>query len=89
MHARRPGRCWVKEHDLNALTTDAAGELHILGHDSNALGMERAKIRVLEKSNKMRLTSFLRNNTHMHARARGDRKTLESDIIAPKLDDNF
>ena len=41
----------MKEHDdLDALATDAAGELDILGHDSNALGME---------SNKMRLTSFL------------------------------
>ena len=44
---------------LRALTTDTSGELDVLGHDGNTLGMDGAQVGVLEESNKVSLSSFL------------------------------
>lgn len=33
-----------------ALTTDSAGELHVLGHDGNSLGVDGAEVGVLEET---------------------------------------
>jgi len=47
---------------LRALSTDAAGELDVLGEDGNALGMDGAKVGVLEKSDEVSLRSLLKGH---------------------------
>ena len=42
-----------------ALTADSAGELHVLGHDGNSLGVDSAEVGVLEKTNHVGLRSLL------------------------------
>lgn len=44
---------------LRALTTDTAGQLDVLGHDRNTLGVDRAQVGVLEQSNQVSLSSLL------------------------------
>ena len=44
---------------LRALSTDAARQLNVLGHDGNTLGMDRAEVGVLEESNEVRLSGLL------------------------------
>ena len=49
-----------KSHDgSGALTTDAAGELHVLWHDGDTLGVDGAQVGVLEKTNHVGLSSLL------------------------------
>ena len=45
---------------LRALTTDAAGELDVLGHDGHALGVDGAQVGVLEETNQVSLTGLLK-----------------------------
>jgi len=42
-----------------SLTTDSAGELHVLGHDGDSLGVDGAEVSVLEKTNHVGLRGFL------------------------------
>ena len=35
-----------------ALTADSAGELHVLGHDGDSLGVDGAQVGVLEEAEK-------------------------------------
>ena len=42
-----------------ALTTDSAGELHVLGHNGDSLGVDGAKVGVLEKTDHVSLRGFL------------------------------
>ena len=42
-----------------ALTTDAAGELHVLGHDGHTLGVDGAEVGVLEETDHVGLSSLL------------------------------
>ena len=44
---------------LGALTTDAAGELNVLGHDRHTLGVDGAQVGVLEEANKVSLRGLL------------------------------
>jgi hypothetical protein len=46
---------------LCALAADSAGKLNILGHDGDTLGMDSAKVGVLEKANKVSLGSLLQS----------------------------
>ena len=46
-------------HDLRALTADAAGQLHVLGHDGDALGVDGAQVGVLEQANQVGLAGLL------------------------------
>jgi hypothetical protein len=46
---------------LGALTTDATGELNILGHDCHTLSVDRAQVGVFEQSNEISLSSFLKS----------------------------
>ena len=39
---------------LGALATDAAGELDVLGHDGDTLGVDGAKAGVFEETNEVR-----------------------------------
>ena len=42
-----------------ALTADSAGELHVLGHDGDTLGMDGAEVGVLEDTDDEGLGGFL------------------------------
>ena len=42
-----------------ALTTDSAGELHVLGHDGDSLGVDGAEVGVLEETDHVGLGSLL------------------------------
>ena len=42
---------------LGALTTDAAGEQDVLGHDGDALGVDGAEVGVLEEADEVSLAS--------------------------------
>jgi secreted protein with Ig-like and vWFA domain len=55
-----------------ALTTDAAGELHILGHDGHTLGVDGAKVGVFEETDHVGLSSFLEGK---------DGGGLESEVV--------
>jgi len=44
---------------LGALAADAAGELDVLGHDGDALGVDGAEVGVLEEADKVRLGGLL------------------------------
>ena len=44
---------------LRALATDAAGELDVLGHDGDALGVDRAQVGVLEQAHQVGLAGLL------------------------------
>ena len=46
---------------LVALTTEAAGELNILGLDSNTLGVDGAQVGVLEERDEVRLDRLLKS----------------------------
>ena len=43
----------------NAFSTDAAGELNVFGHDGDPLGVNGAKVGVLEESDHVSLSRFL------------------------------
>ena len=42
-----------------ALTTDSAGELHVLWHDGDSLGVDSAQVGVFEETNEVSLGGFL------------------------------
>ncbi len=44
---------------LRPLTADAAGELNVLGHDGDALGVDGAQVGVLEQADEVRLGGLL------------------------------
>ena len=48
----------MRKH-LGALATDAAGELDVLGHDGDALGVDGAQVGVLEEANEVGLGGLL------------------------------
>lgn len=63
---------------LRALTTDTSGELDVLGHDGNTLGMDGAQVGVLEESNKVSLSRLLKSE---------DGRALESKVSLEVLGD--
>ena len=44
----------------HTLPADAARELNVLGHDGHALGVDGAEVGVLEETDEVRLSSFLK-----------------------------
>jgi hypothetical protein len=46
---------------LGALATDAAGQLNVLGHDSNTLSMNGAEVGVLKETREVSFCSFLKS----------------------------
>ena len=56
----------LKSRRLSALTTDAAGELDVLGHDGHTLGVDGSQVGVLEQTNQVCLGSLLKRQ---HCRA--------------------
>ena len=57
--------------DLGALPSDAAGELDVLGHDGDALGVDGAEVGVLEEPDEVGLGGLLQ---------RGDGGALEAEV---------
>ena len=47
-------------NNSGSLTSDSSGELHVLWHDGNSLGVDGAEVGVLEKSNHVGLSSLLK-----------------------------
>jgi len=47
---------------LGTFTTDAAGQLDVLGHDGDALGVDGAEVGVLEESDEVGLGSLLQGH---------------------------
>ena len=64
--------------DLRSLSADAAGELDVLGHDRDALGVDRAQVGVLEESDEVRLGGLLQSK---------DGGSLESEVRLEVLRD--
>ena len=63
---------WVASHS-GALTTDAAGELHVLGHDGDTLGVDGAEVGVLEEADHVSLRGLLEGK---------DGRALETELVA-------
>ena len=63
---------------LRSLSSDTTSKLDVLGHDGNTLGMDGAQVGVLEESNKVSLSSFLKSQ---------DSRSLESKISLEVLGD--
>ena len=49
----------VQKEDLSPLATDSPGQLNILGHDGDPLGVDGAQVGVLKESHKVGLAGFL------------------------------
>ena len=50
---------WKK---LSSLSSDSSGQLDVLGHDGDSLGVDGAQVGVLKESNKVSLTSLLESH---------------------------
>ncbi len=64
--------------NLRALSADAAGELNVLGHDGDTLGVDGAQVGVFEEANEVGLGSLLKGE---------DGRSLESKIALEVLGD--
>ena len=65
-------------NNLRALSADAAGELNVLGHDGDALGVDGAKVGVLEEANEVGLGGLLEGK---------DGRSLEAEVGLEVLSD--
>ncbi|KAJ8667615.1 hypothetical protein QAD02_009278 [Eretmocerus hayati] len=63
---------------LSSLSTDTTGQLDVLWHDGNALGVDGAQVGVLEKTNQVGLTSLLQSH---------DGRALETEVGLEVLGD--
>ena len=59
---------------LSPLATDSPGQLDILGHDGNPLGMDGAQVGILKEGNQVSLAGFLKSS---HSRALETQVSLE------------
>ena len=59
---------------LGSLATDSAGELDVLGHDGDSLGVDGAQVGVLEESHQVGLAGLLQSH---HGRALEAQVSLE------------
>ena len=50
---------WKK---LSSLSSDSSGQLDVLGHDGDSLGVDGAQVGVLKETNKVSLTSLLESH---------------------------
>ena len=59
--------CFVPQaNHLCSLSADSAGQLNVLGHDGDALGMDGAQVGVFKETNEISLASLLKSH---HSRA--------------------
>ena len=63
---------------LGALSTDAASQLNILGHNSYTLGVDGTQVGIFEKTNEVGLSSFLKSK---------DGRSLETKVTLEVLGD--
>ena len=78
---------------LGALSTDAAGELNVLWHDGDTLGVDGAQVGVLEETNEVGLGSLLKSKDGRSLEAKvglevlGDLtdETLEGELADEKV----
>ena len=74
--------CWCDLTKANkvlfALSTDAAGKLHIPGHDRHTLGVDGAEVGVLKQTDQESLRSFLEG---------AKRRALEANVGSVVLGD--
>ena len=63
---------------LRALSADTTGKLNVLGHDGYTLGMDGAKVCVLEETYEVGLSSLLKSE---------DSRSLESEVTFEILGD--
>ena len=59
---------------LGSLSTDPPGQLDVLGHDGDTLGVDGAQVGVLEQPDQVSLTGFLKSH---HSRALEPQVSLE------------
>ena len=64
--------------DLSTLSTDAAGQLDVLGHDGDTLGVDGAQVGVLEQTNQVGLAGLLEGH---------DGRALETQVSLEVLGD--
>ena len=57
--AKQMHKALAKACDLGAFPTDAAGQLNVLGHDCDTLGMDSTQVGVFEQTDKVGFRSFL------------------------------
>ena len=69
---------WFFFHFLGAFPTDSAGQLDVLGHDGDALGVDGAEVGILEESDEVSLRRLLESH---------DGGTLEAEIGLEVLGD--
>ena len=63
MVAPKGAVCFLKVlSTLCSLSTDSAGQLNVLGHDGDALGVDGAQVGVFKQTNKVSLASFLKSH---------------------------
>ena len=70
--------CEALESFLSSLTTDAPGQLDVLGHDGDTLGVDSAQVGIFEKTNKVSLRGFLKGH---------DGRRLETQVSLEVLSD--
>ena len=73
-----PSLLWRNSRNLRPLAADTSGQLDVLGHNRDTLGVDGAQVSVLEETNEVSLSSFLEA---AHSRA------LESEIGLEVLSD--
>ena len=63
MVAPKGAVCFVRDAILLcSLSADSAGQLNVLGHDGDALGVDGAQVGVFKQTNKVSLASFLKSH---------------------------
>ena len=78
---------------LRAFATDAAGQLHVLGHDGDTTGVDGAEVGILEETDEEGLTGFLHshNGRRLEAKIRLEvlsdltDETLERSLLQEKV----
>ena len=63
--------CFSQSPRLGALTADTAGQLDVLGHDGDTLGVDGAQVGVLKQTDQVGLTGLLQSH---------DGRALEAEI---------
>ena len=59
---KRPVVWLQKSNFLGTFTTDTAGQLDVLGHDGDTLGVDGAQVGIFKKTNQVSLSRFLKSH---------------------------
>ena len=63
MVAPKGAVCFVRDViHLCSLSADSAGQLNVLGHNGDALGVDGAQVGIFKQTNKVSLASFLKSH---------------------------